>query len=79
MSVKEINDIPEVDPIDAESAAAKKAANERGKVRLELPADLGARVLFRCHDEGINANEATAIYWERALRKEGSLVGEGEE
>ena len=53
-----------------------KPKNERGPLTLTIDADLGARVLRRCHDDGVDANEATTILWQRQLRREGSIVGE---
>ncbi len=80
VSGKEIDDIPDADPaLEAETAAMRKKANERGPLTITLPADLGTRLLRRCHDDGVAANEATALLWERALRKDGSVVGEDEE
>ena len=60
----------------AEDGAAAKKVNERGPLSITVPADLGARLLRRCHDEGVDANEATALLWERALRRGGSVVSE---
>ncbi len=79
MSGEATDDMPEVDPtLEAETAAMRKKANERGPLTITLPADLGTRLLRRCHDDGVDANSATAILWERALRSEGSIIGESE-
>jgi len=50
--------------------------NDRGPLTLKVPGDLGARILKICHDQGVNANEATAMLWQRALRRGGSIIGE---
>lgn len=50
-------------------------ANDCGPVSLSVPAALGDRILRRCHDEGLAADEATAIIWERQLGREGSILG----
>lgn len=54
----------------------EKLKNDRGPLRLEVKASIGDRILRRCHDEGVNANEATELLWERQLRRPGSIVGE---
>ena len=53
-----------------------KPKNDRGPLTLQIPADLGTRVLRRCHDDGVDANEATELLWKRQLRRDGSIIGE---
>lgn len=54
----------------------KTPKNDRGPLTLKIRPELGDRVLRRCHDDGVNANEATELLWERQLRRQGSIVGE---
>lgn len=54
----------------------QKPKNDRGPLKLQVRADLGDRILRRCHDDGVGANEATEILWDRQLRRQGSIVGE---
>lgn len=54
----------------------KKPKNDRGPLTLKVRPELGDRILRRCHDDGVNANEATELLWERQLRRDGSIVGE---
>ena len=54
----------------------KKDRNDRGPLKLTVRADIGDRILRRCHDDGVDANAATELLWERQLRRGGSIVGE---
>ena len=53
--------------------------NDRGPLELTIKdGALGADVLRRCHDDGCDANDATALLWRRQLRKTGNVMGEGD-
>jgi len=49
--------------------------NDCGPVVLTVRGELGAKILRRCHDEGVSANDATEIIWRRQLQRAGSIVG----
>ncbi len=51
------------------------SSNDR-EGRIRIPGPLYDRWLRRCHREGIDPDNAGAVWLERALRREGSLLSE---